>query len=214
MDRKLNLAKIASKTSKTKNSVINPTITKALPQSTTESPYFSPVAGRTRNKRDNDAKLSVSGIKLKSTETKPTSASEAVSKIEKKLATEPKKSAARKHVKVEYDENEKPINKKEVKYEPTEDQEQPPPKEAKKRTSKESNIKTEPKFKTDPGTSDDSASSEKQIKWEPNNWREQLANIREMRKERNAPVDTMGCDKCYDQYSDEKTKRFHHLVSN
>lgn len=23
----------------------------------------------------------------------------------------------------------------------------------------------------------------------------------------------MGCDKCYDEYSDEKTKRFHHLIS-
>lgn len=30
--------------------------------------------------------------------------------------------------------------------------------------------------------------------WEPPLWREQLKNIYEMRKYRNAPVDTMGCD--------------------
>jgi hypothetical protein len=33
-------------------------------------------------------------------------------------------------------------------------------------------------------------------RWEPKNWREVLNNIREMRKQRDAPVDTMGCDKC------------------
>lgn len=34
--------------------------------------------------------------------------------------------------------------------------------------------------------------------WEPANWREQLANIREMRKSRDAPVDTQGCEKTAD----------------
>lgn len=33
---------------------------------------------------------------------------------------------------------------------------------------------------------------------EPDNWAEVLENIREMRKDKNAPVDTMGCDKLYD----------------
>jgi endonuclease-3 len=36
-------------------------------------------------------------------------------------------------------------------------------------------------------------------KWEPKNWREVVSNIREMRKQRDAPVDTMGCDKCADE---------------
>jgi hypothetical protein len=36
-------------------------------------------------------------------------------------------------------------------------------------------------------------------KWEPKNWHEVLNNIREMRKQRDAPVDTMGCDKCADR---------------
>ncbi|XP_055300091.1 endonuclease III-like protein 1 [Sitodiplosis mosellana] len=214
MDRKLNLAKIAGKNSNITKSIENAIKNTAQPQSGTESPYFSPVAGHTRNKRNDDAK-STSGIKLKSTETKPASASETVGKIEKKLATELQKTKSRKHVKVEYEENENPVViKKEIKKEPNDDQ--LPPKGAKKRSSggtKADNIKSEPKVKTESGVSDDSASPEKQVKWEPNNWRELLANIREMRKERTAPVDTMGCEKCHDEYSDEKTKRFHHLVA-
>ena len=34
--------------------------------------------------------------------------------------------------------------------------------------------------------------------WEPSNWREQLANIHEMRKSRDAPVDSQGCEKTAD----------------
>lgn len=34
--------------------------------------------------------------------------------------------------------------------------------------------------------------------WQPANWREQLANIREMRKSRDAPVDSQGCEKTAD----------------
>jgi hypothetical protein len=39
----------------------------------------------------------------------------------------------------------------------------------------------------------------KKSKWEPKNWHEVVNNIREMRKQRDAPVDTMGCDKCTDE---------------
>ena len=35
--------------------------------------------------------------------------------------------------------------------------------------------------------------------WQPLNWREQLANIREMRKTRDAPVDSQGCEKTADE---------------
>ena len=35
--------------------------------------------------------------------------------------------------------------------------------------------------------------------WQPPNWREQLANIREMRKTRDAPVDSQGCEKTADE---------------
>lgn len=50
-------------------------------------------------------------------------------------------------------------------------------------------------------------------KWEPANWQEQLENIRQMRETALAPVDTMGCEKCYEGPDAPKLKRFHVLVS-
>lgn len=40
--------------------------------------------------------------------------------------------------------------------------------------------------------------------WQPKNWEQMLKNIQEMRKDRSAPVDTMGCHKCSDDNADEK----------
>ncbi|XP_011184684.2 endonuclease III-like protein 1 [Zeugodacus cucurbitae] len=54
---------------------------------------------------------------------------------------------------------------------------------------------------------------ENQVKWEPQNWRLILENIRSMRTDVEAPVDTMGCHKCADNEADEKTQRFHKLVA-
>ena len=54
-------------------------------------------------------------------------------------------------------------------------------------------IKTE--AKTEMKTDDQLVKSEA---WEPHNWRDQLRAIQEMRKERDAPVDTMGCERCHD----------------
>ena len=45
---------------------------------------------------------------------------------------------------------------------------------------------------------DTSTVREQSSGWEPANWREQLANIREMRKARDAPVDSQGCEKTAD----------------
>lgn len=45
---------------------------------------------------------------------------------------------------------------------------------------------------------------EKSSKWEPKNWQQTLENIRKMRKNEIAPVDTMGCHKCSDDDADEK----------
>lgn len=42
---------------------------------------------------------------------------------------------------------------------------------------------------------------------EPDNWEEVLENIRRMRKDKDAPVDTMGCDKCCD---DEVSPQVNH----
>lgn len=46
----------------------------------------------------------------------------------------------------------------------------------------------------------------KREKWEPQNWAETLANIREMRKNGDAPVDSMGCDKCMDEVAPPEVK--------
>ncbi|XP_048817663.1 endonuclease III-like protein 1 isoform X3 [Lagopus muta] len=42
--------------------------------------------------------------------------------------------------------------------------------------------------------------------WEPENWRQQLERIREMRRHRDAPVDEMGVDKCYDTSAPPQNK--------
>ncbi|XP_056136186.1 endonuclease III-like protein 1 isoform X2 [Lampris incognitus] len=49
--------------------------------------------------------------------------------------------------------------------------------------------------------------------WEPPDWRRQLANIREMRSSRDAPVDKMGAEKCYDAKAPAHVRRFQVLVS-
>lgn len=48
---------------------------------------------------------------------------------------------------------------------------------------------------------------------EPLNWKSVLDNLREMRKDRDAPVDTMGCDKCMDEEGDPKDIRYQSLLS-
>lgn len=45
---------------------------------------------------------------------------------------------------------------------------------------------------------DEGVTSVKTERWEPLHWKKQLAYIREMRSSRDAPVDSMGAEKCYD----------------
>jgi len=47
----------------------------------------------------------------------------------------------------------------------------------------------------------------------PENWKTQYENILFMRRERNAPVDTMGCEKVQNSSDDPKIQRWHCLVS-
>lgn len=44
-------------------------------------------------------------------------------------------------------------------------------------------------------------------KWEPKNWKLQLCNIEEMRKNRDAPVDSMGCEALADKTGDPKVNK-------
>ena len=58
----------------------------------------------------------------------------------------------------------------------------------------------------------DMVSVVKREKWEPPSWRPQLENIYEMRKNRDAPVDTMGCDVISDvQAAPEVCIKYTHL---
>jgi len=47
----------------------------------------------------------------------------------------------------------------------------------------------------------------------PSNWEEVLKNLREMRKNLDAPVDTMGCEQCPDEKASPEDKRFQALLS-
>ncbi|XP_034544667.1 endonuclease III-like protein 1 isoform X2 [Notolabrus celidotus] len=49
--------------------------------------------------------------------------------------------------------------------------------------------------------------------WQPPDWKKQLEYIREMRSSRDAPVDKMGAEKCYDSEAPAHARRFQVLVS-
>ncbi|NXX97456.1 NTH protein, partial [Centropus bengalensis] len=50
-------------------------------------------------------------------------------------------------------------------------------------------------------------------RWEPKHWREQLERIREMRRNRDAPVDEMGVEKCFDSSAAPQVMRYQVLLS-
>lgn len=49
--------------------------------------------------------------------------------------------------------------------------------------------------------------------WEPQNWQQQLANIRTMRSRKDAPVDQLGAEQCYDVTAPPKVRRYQVLLS-
>nr|XP_015215439.1 PREDICTED: endonuclease III-like protein 1 [Lepisosteus oculatus] len=53
----------------------------------------------------------------------------------------------------------------------------------------------------------------KKDRWEPAGWQKQLDNIREMRKGKDAPVDLMGAEKCFDDQASPKVMRYQVLIS-
>ncbi|XP_052899662.1 endonuclease III-like protein 1 [Anopheles moucheti] len=62
----------------------------------------------------------------------------------------------------------------------------------------------------------DDATIAKELKWEPENWRQMMENIRQMRRTTPAPVDTMGCDQFTQDTENvlpDRLKRYHCLVS-
>ncbi|KAM4819964.1 endonuclease III-like protein 1 [Thomomys bottae] len=49
--------------------------------------------------------------------------------------------------------------------------------------------------------------------WEPQNWQQQLANIRTMRSQKDAPVDQLGAEHCYDPSVPPEVQRYQVLLS-
>ncbi|XP_047694097.1 endonuclease III-like protein 1 isoform X4 [Prionailurus viverrinus] len=49
--------------------------------------------------------------------------------------------------------------------------------------------------------------------WEPRDWRQQLLNIRTMRSGKDAPVDWLGVEHCYDSDAPPKVRRYQVLLS-
>ncbi|XP_017879405.1 endonuclease III-like protein 1 [Ceratina calcarata] len=50
-------------------------------------------------------------------------------------------------------------------------------------------------------------------KWMPQNWEVMLENIRKMRSNETAPVDSMGCHKCSDPNADPRISRYQSLIA-
>ena len=89
-------------------------------------------------------------------------------------ATLGSKRRIRKHVKVEYESDAKAARVEK--------------KESERNTAKRSAT----------GKDNSTRQTDEAVQWEPARWREQLVNIREMRKNRDAPVDSQGCEKAAD----------------
>ena len=89
-------------------------------------------------------------------------------------ATLGSKRRTRKHVKVEYESDAKAARVEK--------------KESERNTAKRSAT----------GKDNSTRQTDEAVQWEPARWREQLVNIREMRKNRDAPVDSQGCEKAAD----------------
>ncbi|XP_030434962.1 endonuclease III-like protein 1 [Gopherus evgoodei] len=63
------------------------------------------------------------------------------------------------------------------------------------------------------GIAEKEETDSKRLKWEPGNWRQQLENIREMRRNKDAPVDQMGAEKCFDSSAPPEVMRYQVLLS-
>lgn len=62
-------------------------------------------------------------------------------------------------------------------------------------------------YEASSGEKDDDAEPLKVPVWEPQNWQQQLANIRIMRSKKDAPVDQLGAEHCYDAGAPPKVGR-------
>lgn len=193
MNRKLNLKNIKKPQQLVGVLVESPNKLSAQNPKLSQSPFFSPIAHRTRKRKNEKEEKPQKIVELllpagpAKRKEEPDLLKQTSSAIDK-----PRKH----HVKIEYD------DKALVDESSSSCTEKDSKKKAKKHSIDENNA-----------TSSESTIPEKQEKWEPKNWWAHLNNIREMRKAKDAPVDTMGCHKCSDMDTDKKTQRFHHLIA-
>nr|XP_045017780.1 endonuclease III-like protein 1 isoform X2 [Jaculus jaculus] len=68
-------------------------------------------------------------------------------------------------------------------------------------------------YETSNGEKDEGAESLEVPAWKPENWQQQLANIRTMRSRKDAPVDQLGAEHCYDPSAPPKVRRYQVLLS-
>ncbi|CAO2642192.1 Endonuclease III-like protein 1 [Lemmus lemmus] len=68
-------------------------------------------------------------------------------------------------------------------------------------------------YEVSSGEKDEDAEPLKVPMWEPQNWQQQLANIRIMRSKKDAPVDQLGAEHCYDASAPPKVQRYQVLLS-
>lgn len=197
MNRKLNLKNIKNPQQLVGVLVESPNKLSAQNSKLSQSPFFSPISHRTRKQKNekNEKSQKIAELSLPASRNEPEPLEQTSNAIKK---------ARKHHVKVEYDDDDKAlVDGKSLSYTETDSK-----KKAKKYLIENSTTTDESNT-----TSSESTTPDKQAKWEPKNWWAHLNNIREMRKAKNAPVDTMGCHKCSDVDTDQKTQRFHHLIA-
>ncbi|XP_052869626.1 endonuclease III-like protein 1 [Anopheles cruzii] len=189
----------------------------------TKSPYFSPKKTRNFSKQHGQTLLQkvtnqsskIAGEK----DTKPKAGRVSKTKPEPEptattVACEPRKGRKRN---IRIDAN--PFAEVKIKVEPLEEaipqvgfaiNEKTPVK--RESTEEQSPVKDESVVEQ-PGSS--SERTMKETKWEPVDWRQMLENIRQMRRDTPAPVDTMGCGQFALDVENKipREKRFHCLVS-
>ncbi|XP_038181929.1 endonuclease III-like protein 1 isoform X2 [Arvicola amphibius] len=68
-------------------------------------------------------------------------------------------------------------------------------------------------YEASSGEKDEDAEPLKVPMWEPQNWQQQLANIQIMRSKKDAPVDQLGAEHCYDASAPPKVRRYQVLLS-
>lgn len=195
MNRKLDLKNIKKPQQLVGVLVESPNKSSAQNSKLSESPFFSPIAQRTRKQKNEKAEKSqkIAEPSLPARRNEPESLEQNSLAIKKSI---------KHHVKIEYDDKAL-VDGTSSHYVETDF----------KKKAKKHSVENSDRTDDENTTSSESTAADKQAKWEPKNWRAHFNNIREMRKAKNAPVDTMGCDKCSDVDTDQKTQRFHHLIA-